>query len=350
MTGGPVVLHDKIISDSASFQRHFDKRTTAEAAKFYRCCARLYSPHEYYLKDWQGDSKHPWFDRSFSEVLDEIKDPTARKYIAVSSRSDIATEPYLTSALNGLKNVLMNDARYIRLYSIKGGIERLIDRLVSEVSAEVRLNSAVVRIGRTPHGTYRITSRCEDRLVSDEFDVVMLALPNYWLGQIEWDDAILAKRLQEHVASRPRSCVLTETLYGKSLKVIIAVSPRRSAMPLLDRKQRLSNLRTVAWFGSQVATNHRMGGGARAQISGGRPAQVQIDPQKPLRTTCYSAKGDLLRNFPFRHEIPMRDEGIAPCILLLRFMPRLVAFDYLPAVQKGFGKECWIDPESFWQQ
>ena len=82
-------------------------------------------------------------------MLDEIKDQTARKYIAVSSRSDIATEPYLTSALNGLKNVLMNDERYIRLYSIKGGIERLIDRLVSEVSAEVRLNSPVVQ--HRPH-------------------------------------------------------------------------------------------------------------------------------------------------------------------------------------------------------
>ena len=76
----------------------------------------------------------------------------------------------------------MNDARYMRLYSIKGGIERLIDRLVSEVSAEVRLNSPVVRIGRTPRGTYRITSRWEDRLVSDEFDVVMLALPQLLVG------------------------------------------------------------------------------------------------------------------------------------------------------------------------
>ena len=31
-------------------------------------------------------------------------------------------------------------------------------------------------------------SRREHRLVGDEFDVVMLALPHYWLGQIEWDD------------------------------------------------------------------------------------------------------------------------------------------------------------------
>ena len=95
----------------------------------------------------------------------------------------------------------MNDQRYIRLYSIKGGVERLIDRLASEVSAEVRLNSPVVRIGRTPHGTYRITSRREHRLVSEEFDVVMLALPQYWLGQIEWDDPALRKYFQEHVAN-----------------------------------------------------------------------------------------------------------------------------------------------------
>ena len=29
----------------------------------------------------------------------------------------------------------------------------------------------------------------------------MLALPHYWLGQIEWDDPGLRKRFQEHVAN-----------------------------------------------------------------------------------------------------------------------------------------------------
>src|SRR6187200_115892 len=94
----------------------------------------------------------------------------------------------------------MNDPRYLRQYSIKGGIERLIDRLASEVSAEVRLNSPVVRIGRTPSG-YRITSRREHQLVSEEFDVVMLALPHYWLGQIDWDAITLRPHLQQHVAN-----------------------------------------------------------------------------------------------------------------------------------------------------
>ena len=201
MSGRTVILNEKMITNPTSFQQHFGKQAEAEASKFYRSCARLYSPNDYYLEDWQVDKKHPWSDHLFSEVLDDIKDPAARKYIEVSTRCDIATEPYLTSALNGLKNVLMNDQRYIRLYSIKGGIERLTERLASETSAEVRLNSRVVRIGRTPHGRYRITSRWEDRFVSDEFDVVMLALPQYWLGQIEWDDPGLRKRFQEHVAN-----------------------------------------------------------------------------------------------------------------------------------------------------
>ena len=201
MTGRTVIMNEKIVTNLGSLTRHFGKQAGAEVSKFYRSCAKLYSPNDYYLEDWQFDGKHPWSDSLFSELLDEIKDKTARKYVAVATRSDIATEPYLTSALNGLKNVLMNDQRYIRLYSIKGGVERLIDRLVSEVSAEIRLNTPVVRIGRTPHGTYRITSRREHRLVSEEFDVVMLALPNNWLGQIEWDDSALRQYLQKHVAN-----------------------------------------------------------------------------------------------------------------------------------------------------
>ena len=145
MIGRTVILDEKIITNPAALKQHFGKKAEVEASKFYRSCAELYSPNEYYLEDWQVDNKHAWFDPLFSEVLDEIKDRTARKYVAVSSRSDIATEPHLTSALNGLKNVLMDDQRYIRLYSIKGGIKRLVDRLASEVSAEVRLNSRVVR-------------------------------------------------------------------------------------------------------------------------------------------------------------------------------------------------------------
>ena len=87
MIGRTVILDEKIITNPAALKQHFGKKAEVEASKFYRSCAELYSPNEYYLEDWQVDNKHPWFDPLFSEVLDEIKDPTARKYVAVSSRS-----------------------------------------------------------------------------------------------------------------------------------------------------------------------------------------------------------------------------------------------------------------------
>jgi 2-polyprenyl-6-methoxyphenol hydroxylase-like FAD-dependent oxidoreductase len=39
------------------------------------------------------------------------------------------------NALNGLKNALMDDPRYMRLYSIEGGNERIIDRLQDEIDS-----------------------------------------------------------------------------------------------------------------------------------------------------------------------------------------------------------------------
>ena len=133
MAGRTVILDEKIINNPDAFKRQFGIKAEAEVANFYRSCARLYSPNEYYLEDWQADKKHPWSDRLFSEVLDEIGDPAARKYVAISTRSDIATEPYLTSALNGLKNILMDDQRYLRLYSITGGS---CARLATALSAD----------------------------------------------------------------------------------------------------------------------------------------------------------------------------------------------------------------------
>ena len=74
MTGRTVILREKIIANRAALGRHFGSRAAAEASKFYRSCAKLYSPADYYMEDWQIDKHHAWADRRFSEVLNEIKD------------------------------------------------------------------------------------------------------------------------------------------------------------------------------------------------------------------------------------------------------------------------------------
>ena len=54
MTGRTVILDEKIIANPSCSQAAFRKKAAAEVSKFYRSCARLYSPNEYYLEDWQG--------------------------------------------------------------------------------------------------------------------------------------------------------------------------------------------------------------------------------------------------------------------------------------------------------
>ena len=88
-------------------------------------------------------------------------------------RSDTGTEPHLTSALNGLKNVLMDDPRYMRLYSIEGGIEKVVDGMVGGLKqTEIVRESRLFAIGRAPSGRYRLRLRNHDRTVAYEFDRV----------------------------------------------------------------------------------------------------------------------------------------------------------------------------------
>lgn len=198
MVAGPVVLDGKAIRKPIQMNGDFGK-AGSRLLDFYRLCTQLYTPIDYYLENWTSDNKHDWADRSFSDVLECIGNRDAKRYITVATRSDLATEPHLTSGLNGLKNILMNDASYMRLYTIKGGIERLIDRLKDENSAEIRLDAPVMRVARTRQRTYQIASRQKQRPVQEEFDVVILALPNYWLSQIAFEGNDLCQRMREHV-------------------------------------------------------------------------------------------------------------------------------------------------------
>jgi monoamine oxidase len=132
------------------------------------------------------------------ELFDEIPDETARRYLEVSSRSD-SCDPHLTSGISGVKDILMEDAGYASTYSIEGGIERLVDRLRDTISADIKLETPVVSVARTERGTYRLTTRHKRRHELHEFDVVVFALPNYWLARIAWANADLRMDMQEHL-------------------------------------------------------------------------------------------------------------------------------------------------------
>jgi monoamine oxidase/SAM-dependent methyltransferase len=204
MSGPAVILGDAILNNDRDIRSHFGPATLKALRDFHARCRELCTPEDYYEGHWQDDNGHPWADKTFRDVLDEIPDETARKYVEVACRSDTATEPHLTSALNGLKNVLMDDSRYLRLYSIEGGIERLIEGLRAKVQAPIVLDTFVTKVGRNADGTYRLTTQHEGRTEQRDFDLVVFALPNYWLGRVEWDGRELRLWMQKHLGHYDR--------------------------------------------------------------------------------------------------------------------------------------------------
>ena len=200
MQGGTVVLDDRILKSVEDVGRAFGDATRRALQRFNRKARSLISPSEYYESDWHEDNQDPLARQSFQEMLYTIPDPIARRYVAVSVHSDLATEPHRTNAMYGLQNYLMDEPDYMRLYTIDGGIERLTRELAGRVSAAVRLETTVTRVERLANGRYQVSSRCQGENRSREFDAVVVALPNNWIPAIDWRGDALARAMQAHHA------------------------------------------------------------------------------------------------------------------------------------------------------
>jgi SAM-dependent methyltransferase len=204
MDGPTVIMGDAILRNGRDIRQHLGEDGFRAIRSFQQRCRELCSPADYYEGHPQDDNRHPWAGKSFADVLDEILDEDGRKYISVAVHSDLATEPRLTSALNGLKNVLMDDPRYLRLYSIVGGIERLVDGLKERISADVHLRSPAVSVFRDPNGAYRVRVRNQRGYEDRQFDMVVLALPDYWLHRLEWGSEELRQAMEKHLTRYDR--------------------------------------------------------------------------------------------------------------------------------------------------
>ena len=99
------MLGDEILRSEHDFRRRFGLPSFRALNEFHKTCTALYSSSDYYEGHVAVDRQHPWAHRTFREVLNKIPDENARRYVETAVRSDTATEPHLTSALNGLKNV-----------------------------------------------------------------------------------------------------------------------------------------------------------------------------------------------------------------------------------------------------
>lgn len=199
MAGPAVIMGDTVIADAGDIEHGLGGKSAAAVADFYRECEELCSPAAYFDDRCQDDNTHPWANISLREILDRIPDEAARAYVETAIHSDVATEPHLTTALNGLKNVLMEDPRYMSVYTIGSGIEQLIKALVEKLTARLYLNAPVATVAREGSG-YRLAIGTSKEVELHDFDIVVIALPDYWLSRLCWQEPDLNKSIQKHIA------------------------------------------------------------------------------------------------------------------------------------------------------
>jgi protoporphyrinogen oxidase len=198
-----VLMDGHILSSDDDIAHIYGPGTLQAIDAFYDRCRQQLTPREFYEWDRRAENAHPWSQVTFKQILDQIPDETARKYVLTAVASDLAAEPDQTNAFFGLENVLMDDPDYLRLYTIVGGNERLIQRLTRDLrTTRIEPNTIVTRIDRNADGSLRLfTAAPDDASVSRsyDFDQVVLALPNYWLERIEWGDRQLRMAMEEHL-------------------------------------------------------------------------------------------------------------------------------------------------------
>jgi monoamine oxidase len=201
--GQTVVMNNSLLKTDQDIRYKLGQKTWEALRDFDRSARSMISPMDYYESDWKEQNGDALCSETFHTFLSRVPDETARRYLEVMLHSDVATEPEHTSAMYGLQNYLMNDPDYMRLYTIVGGIESLPKALVKRIRARVRLQHRVVRVERISQHHYRIFSRHGGEIVSDDFDFVVVALPNNWILNIDWAGR-LAEPMRRHHAHYDR--------------------------------------------------------------------------------------------------------------------------------------------------
>lgn len=186
MSGASVIMDGHVLRDLDDVRRIYGDKTWQALREFDAYARQWMNPQEYYESDWKVANFDAVSGKTFYDILAQVPDEAARRYLRTLVHSDLATEPHRTSASYGLQNYLMNHAEYMQLYTIEGGIERLPQELASRIEARLLLQEPVVRVGRIEDEMLRVTSRRDGTIVAEDYDFVVVALPNNYIPLIEW--------------------------------------------------------------------------------------------------------------------------------------------------------------------
>lgn len=200
--GGDVSIYKgRIVQDIDALKEVVGESCWSAITSFIELGKKHRAPEDFSGAGWPKDNKHPWFDLTLQEVLKKhVPNADARLFFEKIIKSDLATEPSVANGTYGFDNYLVDDPDYCQIYTIDGGISGLIEALTKELSDRVTfLVSSPVRSIKPLEASYRVTYKNEERILSDEFDAIMVCLPLQWLPGVDFSEP-LTTPMAEHFA------------------------------------------------------------------------------------------------------------------------------------------------------
>lgn len=198
MAGSAVIVNDQVIANVDDLRQQLGDRACDAYLKFDRLARDQMTPDEFHEADYPDGSTRQPYSKQFDSLLAEIEEPRARQFVEHLIHSDLATEPERTSVEYGLQNYLMNDEKYMGLYSIEQGNEQLPLALAARIDADVRLSCPVTCVEKADHGRWVVHSINQGVPQKDDFDFVVIALPHNQLNSVVYEGAKLEKAMRDH--------------------------------------------------------------------------------------------------------------------------------------------------------
>jgi monoamine oxidase len=199
--GHAVVLDGVPLRDEEDIERHAGAKALEALREFRRRAVDMLPKREWLRWSWREQATHPWADCSWHDVLGEVADPFARRYLQVTTHADLATEPHLTSGRYGLENVLMDEPGYVEVRAIEGGMSELARALSRRLGrTRIELSSIATEIAAVPGDRYRLRYERDGNPRECEVDHLVLAIPLDRLSGIVWHGERLRRAVDAHVA------------------------------------------------------------------------------------------------------------------------------------------------------
>lgn len=200
IAGGACIIDGKIVESRDCLDEYFGATTQEQVAAFRKKCEEMLSPRDFYLCARVADNTHPWARVSGEEIIaSEMSDEMARRYVRVMAHSDVAAPPHLTNGLTFLKNALMDSSGYIDVFSVIGGNEQIVDRLVEQLDANVCFHSCFTSLRPLFDGTFQLGMCINGEPSTVIADYVVLALPLTALSIIDWRSPHLQQAMAKHI-------------------------------------------------------------------------------------------------------------------------------------------------------